>query len=301
VKTAVSVGHFDAVHVGHLALVHKARELVGQDGCVEMWSFDPSPMSVINPRLDFGRLTTFDQRTKLLLDAGADDVIMIKPNLSLLSQTPEGFVSSICSKSNPDFFVEGKGFRFGENRSGNNEILRQLGKQYNFTSIEVGEIEVELSDGVMCCASSTLVRSLMLEGRVEDATRVLGRPVQVQGNVVKGNQRGQTMGIPTANLVDIDLMLPKSGIYAGTAIVDDETYISAISIGTNPTFGSNGMVVCEVHLIGYDGPLNHYGWRLSVNINNRIRDQLKFDSQEKLREAILSDIETSVKLVESNR
>lgn len=131
-----------------------------------------------------------------------------------------------------------------------------------------------------------------------DVTRMLGREYVLSGIVVPGDHRGRQVGIPTANLGDVQTMLPRDGIYAGSAQIDGTKYIAAISIGTKPTFGINDRV-CEVHLIGFDGVIGHYEWPLNVTISHWIREQIAFDSVESLTLAIEEDIQTTISLIES--
>jgi riboflavin kinase/FMN adenylyltransferase len=298
VKTAIAIGNFDAVHRGHIALVQKAREVVGASGKVKIWSFDPPPVSILDPTIKLDRLTTFEKRTSLLLDAGVDHVRQIVPTKELLEQSPEAFIAEVVAKSSPNVIVEGEGFEFGKNREGDAALLHTLGNQFDFTFEEVPPVMVTLSDNSNVRASSSLVRSLLHDGNVEDATIVLGRAVQLTGRVVKGDQRGRLIGIPTANLAEVATMLPKDGIYAGSAMVDTEQYIAAISIGTKPTFGENKRGT-EVHLIGFDGDLHHYGWQLSVTISHWMREQEAFDSTDALRMQIEADLKAITKLTES--
>jgi riboflavin kinase / FMN adenylyltransferase len=297
-RTAVTIGNFDAVHLGHVALVARAREAVGKNGIVEVWSFDPSPVTILNPTFYLERLTSFGLREKLLLGAGADKVRKIIPTQALLAQTPEEFITDVVNEVAPDYFVEGTQFVFGKGRAGTAETLRELGKELGFSLIELDGVEVTLADGEPIRASSSRVRSLLKEGRVEEANSMLGRDYEVSGVVSKGDQRGRTLGIPTANLSDVTAMLPKDGIYAGTTIVDGERYIVAISVGTKPTFGENARVL-EAHIISYDGDLEHYNWPLTVTISHWIRDQKRFDSVAGLREQIEADITVAITLIES--
>ncbi len=299
-KKAVAIGNFDAVHCGHLALVQTARELVGHDGCVEIWSFDPPPVSILAPEVHIDRLTTFEQRSSLLEEAGANKVRKIVPTRELLSQTPEEFIAAVVQESSPDVIIEGEGFRFGRGRSGSANTLREIGEQQGFSLVELGPVMVTLSDDSKVRASSSIIRSLLKEGRVKDASMLLCRDVQCAGIVSKGDQRGQAMGIPTANMTQVATMLPRDGIYAGTAEVDGETYIAAISIGTKPTFGENERVL-EVHLIAFDGALHQYGWPLTVTISHWMREQVTFDSIDALRMQIETDIQATIKLIESLR
>ncbi|MEE2912565.1 MAG: riboflavin kinase [Planctomycetota bacterium] len=297
--TAISIGNFDAVHLGHIALIKAARKAVGSDGRVEMWSFDPPPVSLIQPERHIDRLTTLQDRISLLLDAGADEVKRIVPTQALLSKSPQEYIEEICEQKEWDFIVEGEGFRFGKDRAGNCDTLVELGEDFEFVPIIVEGIEVALKDQAIVRASSSMVRWLLHAGRVEDASIMLGRDFSVHGVVVSGDHQGRDLGYPTANIHSIDTMLPRDGVYAGQATIDtNSTYPAAISIGTKPTFGDNDRV-CEVHIIGYDGPMNYYNWPLTVTISHWIRDQLRFDTKEDLIYAIDQDISHVAQLLES--
>ena len=299
-KIAISIGNFDAVHLGHIALVEAARQSVGADGQVEMWSFDPAPVSVLQPEQQIDRLTTFSDRTSLLLEAGADEVKQIVPTKALLSKSPKTFIAEIVEQSPFDYIVEGEGFRFGKNRAGTCETLEELGQEFGFQSVIVEGVEVALKDHSIVRASSSMTRWLLHAGRVEDAAIMLGRNVTVSGVVAPGDRQGQVLGYPTANMHDIETMLPRDGIYAGqVSIKSDESHPAAISIGTKPTFGEHDRV-CEVHIIGYDGAVDHYDWPLTVTISHWIRDQLRFDSKEELIHAIEQDVAHITQLIESS-
>lgn len=295
---AISIGNFDAVHLGHLALVHAARTAVGKEGEVALWCFDPSPVSVLRPEIHIDRVTTFTQRQNLLIDAGADVVLRIEPTAELLALNPEDYISQIADEYSPNFIVEGEGFRFGYQRKGTNDTLRNLGHKHQFEFLEVGGVSVSLKGGNKVIASSSIVRSLLNEGRVEDVARMLGREYCVSGVVIQGDQRGRELGVPTANMGNVETMLPRDGIYAGRAFVDDTLYVAAISIGTKPTFGEHARI-CEVHLIGFEGEIGAYNWPLRVTFSHLIREQKKFDSIKSLTIAIEQDIQTSIKLIES--
>ena len=299
-KIAISIGNFDAVHLGHIALVDTARQVVGCDGRVELWSFDPSPVSVLQPDHQLDRLTTFSDRSSLLLKAGADEVKQIVPTESLLSSSPKKYIAEIVERTPFDYIVEGEGFRFGKNRAGTCETLTELGEEYGFQTVIVDGVEVALKDHSIVKASSSMVRWLLHAGRVEDAAIMLGRNVTVRGIVSPGDRQGRALGYPTANVHHIETTLPRDGVYAGHVTIDsDQKYPAAISIGTKPTFGEHDGV-CEVHIIGYDGAEGHYDWPLTVTISHWIRDQLRFDSKEELIHAIDQDVVHVTQLIESS-
>ena len=297
-STAISIGNFDAVHLGHVALIHAARAAVGKEGRVEMWSFDPPPCSILHPKIQMNQITTFSHRSELLLQAGANAVVQIKPTLELLGLQPEVFIAQITKTHAPDYIVEGDGFRFGNQRKGTIQTLRSLEKQHNFECIEVQGVEITLEDCSVVKASSSMVRSLINEGRMQGAMQMLGREYELCGIVTKGDCRGRELGVPTANLGNVQTMLPRDGIYAGRAMIDGISYIAAVSVGTKPTFGIHARV-CEAHLIGFDGEIGQYDWSLTVTISHWIREQMKFDSKETLTIAIEQDIQSAIELIES--
>lgn len=299
VKTAISIGNFDAVHIGHVALVRAAREAVGNEGKVILLSFDPLPVAILRPDIKIGRITSFKQRQGLLLEAGADEVHQITPNKELLNTTPEVFIQDIVRTYVPTVIVEGSGFRFGKGRSGNFTTLQSLGEMHGFACIEIDGIEIKLDKKELFRASSSVIRALLEDGAVANAAMVLGRSYSIEGTVVEGDKRGRTLGFPTANLVDVSSMLPRNGIYAGVTEIQGETYSCAISIGTKPTFGKHERV-CEVHIIGFDGEIGRYDWFLRVTMAHWIRDQKKFESVDALKTAIQQDIQQVITLTESN-
>lgn len=296
---ALSIGNFDAVHRGHVEIVKVAREAVG-NGRVILWSFNPSPTTILKPELKVEQLTMFSTRRNLLLEAGADEVVALVPTKEFLSQSPEQFVKYFVKSVSPQFVVEGEGFQFGRNRSGTLDDLQKMGPSYAFSTIKVPPVELTLRDHSVHRASSSLVRKLIKLGRVEDVSIVLGRTLSITGTVVEGDQRGRLMHFPTANLGKIDTLLPADGIYAGRGMLEDGTvYPAAISIGTKPTFGLNERT-CEAHLIGYDGGADMYGWQLELRFDHWLRDQIRFDSVEELKAAIQDDVEKTTRLLESN-
>ena len=296
---ALSIGNFDAVHLGHVAIVERARDAVG-DGRVVIWSFNPSPTEFLHPTAAVERLTEFSRRRDLLLQAGADEVMELIPTAAFMNQSPEAFVAYFSDALAPQFVVEGEGFRFGKNQKGMLEDLITLGSTFDFSAIKVQPLEVTLLDQTIHRASSSLVRTLIKSGRVEDAHIVLGRPVSVSGTVSQGDRRGRSMQFPTANIDHIQTLLPSDGIYAGRGVLENGTsFPAAISIGTKPTFGENDRT-CEAHLIGFDGEPDTYGWKLELSFDYWLRDQIRFNSIEELKNAIQDDVERTTQLLERN-
>ncbi|MFT5422678.1 MAG: riboflavin kinase/FMN adenylyltransferase [Phycisphaerales bacterium] len=305
--TAVTIGNFDGVHVGHAALVKAARQAVGPEGSVVVLAFDPHPASVLRPGTEPARLTTFENRSQTLVALGADTVERLEPTGGLLGMTPEDFIADVVQRHRPGFFVEGPDFHFGKGRAGNPETLRRLAAKHRFEAITVPPMPVALLDQSVVTASSTLARWLLENGRVRDAALMLGRPFTLTGTVVQGDRRGRTIGFPTANLAP-DVLVPGPGVYAAIATVNGtRSYAAAVNIGTRPTFAGDTTRV-EAHLLDtedltqpapetVDGwaPLPgvpEYGWPLELELVSRVRDETRFDSIEALKEQIERDVQS---------
>lgn len=289
-KTVLCIGTFDAVHRGHQALVATAQGIAGTGGSVIILSFDPHPLATLRPDKTPQRLTTFEQRSEYLRNAGAVDVVRLTPSRDLLSQSPQQFVSDLVDQYHPTAFVEGPDFRFGKGRAGSIETLRELGGKHGFAVSAIEPVTCVLTDQSEVRASSSLLRWCLEHGRVRDAKLLCDRDHELWGTVIKGDQRGRDLGFPTANVQPTgDVLLPGDGIYAGTVVrPDGSTWPAAISVGTKPTFG-NSPRICEAHLIGYNGPLDDYGWSIRVRFHDWLRDQIRYDSIDQLIEQLHRD------------
>ena len=289
-RTAITIGNFDGVHRGHAALVRAARNAVGASGRIVVLAFDPHPSTVLRTTRRAPRLSSFAQRTRWLREAGADEIVQLEPSLDLLGRSPEEFAAWLCAQHRPDVIVEGSDFRFGRGRSGTVNTLRELARQLRFDVIVVDDVEAVLADQSVVRVSSTLARWLIEHGRVSDAAALFGRSYEFIGTVVKGDQRGRTLGFPTANLERCDQLLPGDGIYAGEATGPDGRRVrAAISVGTKPTYGEH-LRTCEAHLIDMKLPLDHYGWSIAIRFEHWIRAQMVFSSINALIEQIQRDV-----------
>lgn len=289
----MTIGTFDGVHIGHASLVRRARELADTQGAtahVVAMCFDPHPLTRLHPAAAPARLTTFERRAALLGEAGADEVIRLEPTPALLALSPEEFIDHVARDLSPRAIVEGAGFRFGHGRAGDESTLRTLCQPRGIEVHILPLLDAVMTDGTLAPASSTLARWLVNEGRMLDAAAVLGRDYEVEGTVEKGDQRGRTLGYPTANL-NTELLLPADGVYAGSGILPDGRELpAAISVGTKPMFNGSGRLL-EAHLIGRPNLSNlpDYGWPLRVKVSRWLRDQLTFDTVESLIEQIERD------------
>lgn len=292
-RTAVTIGNFDGVHRAHARLIAAGREHVGRDGRVIVLAFDPHPLTVLRPNDAPARLTTFEQRSQWLHLAGADEVVRLQPSSQVLSQKPNEFIAWVADQYAPSFIVEGPDFRFGRGRAGSVATLRELEAAFNYRTVVIEPVQTQLLDQSVVHVSSSTIRWLLERGRVGDATLLLDRPYELEAKVARGDRRGRELGVPTANLDAGDLLLPGDGIYAGRAILDDSReFAAAISVGNKPTFGEHPRI-CEAHLIGYDGPLDDYGWGLRLQFHRWLRDQLAFADGHQLVEQLQRDIRRS--------
>ncbi|MEE8460273.1 MAG: riboflavin kinase [Phycisphaerales bacterium] len=288
--TAITIGTFDGVHRGHAALVAAARDAAGDGGRVVVLCFDPHPLSVLRPDAAPLRLSTFRQRRHWLRAAGADDVIALEPTDELLGQSPEAFLDWVMSEYSPDVIVEGRDFRFGQDRSGCIQTIAAHARAAGYRAITVDDVEGTLTDGSVVRITSSIIRWLICAGRVRDAALLLGHPYVICGPVVRGDGRGgPDLGMPTAN-IDPCQTLPADGIYAGLATGPDGLrYPAAVSVGTKPTFGENPRV-CEAHLIGLDPDTDKYGWTLRLEFHEWLRDQVAFEGIDHLVEQMHRDV-----------
>jgi riboflavin kinase / FMN adenylyltransferase len=266
---AVALGTFDGVHRGHRAVIGAAVDAGLRPTVV---TFHPHPRTVLGNRVEL--LATLERRLELLDACGIEDTLVVDFTPELATLSPESFADCYLGAIDTRVVVAGAGFRFGHRRAGNLETLEALGFDAR---------EVPLVEGV----SSSEIRRLAADGLVGEAAVMLGRPLEVDGTVVSGDQRGGTLGFPTANLrVDADLIVPQFGIYAGA--VGDRR--AAVSIGVNPHYGGSERRI-EAFLLDWTGDL--YGRRLVVELWQRLRDERSFTSEAELIAQIARDVDAT--------
>jgi riboflavin kinase / FMN adenylyltransferase len=272
---AVAIGTFDGVHLGHRRVIEAA---LGTGLPVRVLTFDPHPRVVLGNLV--AAISTLERRLELLSELGVTETTVLAFTPEVAQWSPEAFVESQLGDAS--VVVAGEDFRFGSRRGGDLALLERLG---------LDVVAVPLLEGV----SSSEIRHRLAAGEVEGAARLLGRPPELDGTVVTGDQRGGTLGYPTANLaVDPALLVPAFGIYAGAATVDGREHRAAISIGTNPHYGGDERRI-EPHLLDFEGDL--YGRRLVVELWQRLRDEQVFESEQALVDQIARDVEATRKAV----
>lgn len=284
-RCVVAVGNFDGVHFGHQQMLQQICDDAAklQRPSVVL-TFDPHPVTVLKPGTSVPRLTTIPERIRLLKRHGADHVVILPATSKLLEMTARQFFDDvIVNQLKAVGMVEGPDFRFGKNREGDIALLGQLCGDHG--------IGLRIIDGVESqdlLVSSTRIRRLISEGDVLQASSLLRRPYAIGGTVVSGAARGRELGFPTANLSDVEVLLPADGVYAGFAEVEGGQFAVATNVGPNPTFEDGNRKV-ECHLLNFKGDL--YGKHLSVHLLQRIRGLTQFRNADELMNQIAVDVE----------
>ncbi|WP_022905486.1 bifunctional riboflavin kinase/FAD synthetase [Curtobacterium sp. B18] len=290
--SAVTIGKFDGVHVGHRAVIAHLERAAREHALVStVVTFDRHPLNVIDPDKVPPALTSPAQRRELLDDVGVDATLLLRFDQDLQSKAPEVFVSEILVDTlHAKLVFVGSDFRFGAKGAGDVALLRTLGQRYGFT-VELID-DVDLVDDVRPDGerrvSSTWIRELLGDGRVAEAARLLGREHAVRSVVVHGNERGRAMGYPTANLDPAsEGFIPADGVYAARVLHDGTVYPAAVSVGNNPTFEGVPAKQIEAHLLDVD--IDLYGDTISVLFVSYVRGMVKFDSMDELAEQMRQD------------
>ena len=286
--SSLTIGNFDGVHLGHRSLIERARALA-PDGRVVAVTFEPHPAAALEARRAPRRLTPAPLRRSLLESLGGDEVIELEPTAELLALEGVEFIEFLRGSQSFDTVVEGADFRFGRGRSCGIGDLKAIGDRLGFEVEVVDDVSVALEDRTLLDVRSTAIRWLLTQGRVVDAAIALGRPHQLTGTVVRGDQRGRDLGFPTANLAPSETLLPADGVYAGVATLPDGARVlAAISVGTKPTFGPNQRV-CEAHLIDHEAPLDDYDWTIRLEFTRFLHQQFAYAGVEPLIDRIQRD------------
>ena len=277
--TGLAIGVFDGVHLGHQAVVKSLH------GRIDALTFEPHPLTVIAPDRVPPRLTTLEQKVAYMRAQGTVTVVAVKFDAALRNMSPATFVDEIA-RVFPDLkqVAIGEGWTFGRNREGNAERLAALADAHGF---EVNTVAPVLLDGAP--VSSTRIREAIAQHKFDVAAKLLGRSYAVTGKVVAGDRRGRTIGFPTANLTEVEQLLPPRGVYAVRARVAGNLtkYKAVMNLGRRPTFTSNGSDSLEVHILDFDADL--YEQKLWVSDMIWLRDEQAFPDADALKAQIAED------------
>lgn len=289
--TAVTIGVYDGVHLGHQTVIRRTQELAEANGVqMAVVTFEPHPAQVLRPETAPKLLTDLDQKLGLLADQGVDITVVVPFDDVRAAETAEEFVEMVVvGRLDAKAVVVGGDFHFGKNRGGNIESLTRMGELYGF-QVE-GLRLLPRPNGITEPVSSTAIRRALAGGEVTTATRLLGRHFEVRGPVSEGDRRGRTIGFPTANVaVARDRALPADAVYAGWYLrPDGARWPAAVNVGKRPTFYQNAEhSLLEAHLIGFDGDL--YGEMARVQLVELLRSEQRFDGIDALKAQLELDI-----------
>jgi len=289
-NAVAALGNFDGVHLGHQKIFERVKAeaaKIGGEGVVI--TFEPHPLKVLSPSHCPPLLTPFPKKMMLIEKSGIQTVFCIEFTLPFSRLSPREFVENVLIKKvHPKRIIVGYNYHFGEKKSGDAKTLKMLCSPFQ---VEVEVVEPLLVEGV--AVSSSRIRELVRNGRMEEASRLLGRNYPVIGKVIEGAKRGQALGFPTANLEMTDELYPPIGVYAVEVTWNHQTYQGLASIGKNPTFrdvstGLQAPVSLEVYILNFNRMI--YGEKIRVDFVKRIRGEIRFDSPAFLVEQIRRDI-----------
>jgi len=303
-NSVVALGTFDGIHRGHQEVIRTTKNIAKSSGKTSVVvTFEPVPRAVIGEeRKKLGLLTTLKQKEEIIRNLGIDAMLIIHFNRKLARIDPEEFVKRVIHKRiGAGRVVVGPGFRFGKNRSGNVESLKRWGRKYGFGVTIVGEVRIDNTR-----VSSSKIRQLLWQGKIEKANHLLGRYYTIKGTVVKGKRRGKELSFPTANLdISEDVILPL-GVYAVLVSLRGKKHLGVANIGTRPTFSplyrfpiqkinkEYTYPIVEIHIL--DFKRNLYRQKLELSLIKRIRREVRFPTPEKLMNRIEKDIQFTKKL-----
>jgi len=279
----LALGNFDGLHRGHLKIVERVKRGAAEQGGTPMaMTFDPHPPRVVRPEKAPPLLMTKEQRIEALHRAGIQCIAIVRFTHEMSQWDPETFVRAVLVEwLRVSKVWVGANFLFGHARSGNFSMLRTLGQRYGFRAEKIDPVRYK--DFVV---SSTRIRRLVGEGRIDEAGALMGHPYYLDGSIVTGRGRGREIGFPTANLETANELIPPHGVYATTMTIDGNVRAALTNIGVRPTFGESDVAI-ETHLLKYDGDL--YGKRVRLAFVQRLRDERRFPDVDALRAQIEAD------------
>ena len=283
-ETVVTIGVFDGVHQGHRHLLREVVEAAGDQYLPTVVTFFNRPITVLRPGTEPSYLTTVDQRVELIKQQGIELVVCLEFTLEMAEVTAVDFAKLLSDSLNMKGLILGPDSALGKGRQGDLAFMKEQGEQLGFSARTVETLEIEGQP-----VKSRRIREAVASGNITICPELLGRNHDLSGVVVVGDQRGRTLGFPTANIeVDPQLLLPGDGIYATWAIIDGKRHQSATSIGIRPTFGLTQRLV-EVFIMDFSEDI--YGKTVGVEFIKKVRDQEKFDGLDELIKQINQDVD----------
>ncbi len=302
-QSAVTVGTFDGIHLGHRQILDKLKEVAGSQNLMPtVMTFDPHPQEVLRSKKPEIRiLTDIQEKQELLEQSGISRLVVLDFDEELSGLSPRNFVEEVFVKRlNAKQVIIGYDHAFGKDRGGSKEDLISMGRELGF-----GVKVVDPVGHYGTTISSTKIRRALTQGDVALAKNYLGRPYRIPGTVVPGDHRGSSLGFPTANIClrHPNKLMPVDAVYSGTVRIGEDRYLAAISIGNQPTFqpqASDRQLeesrILEVHLMDFQGDL--YGEQIEIQFEQKIRDQATFKTAEELVVQIQKDVDLIKKLTE---
>lgn len=284
-KTYIALGSFDGLHIGHMGLINKALELSKNSNIKSMvYTFNNHPLSIINKDKMPKLLMSNDTKLKLLDRLGIDVLNLVNFNSNYMKIPAEEFIINMVKHYNVQGLIVGFNYKFGYKNKGDIELLRHYSRELGF--------ELYIIDSVTYCnevVSSSKIRTLIIEGKIQEANKMLLQPFMLSGEVIEGKQLGRKLGFPTANLkFDENFIIPKKGVYYTIVEYEKRLYKAMTSVGINPTVqdDKNNLFI-ETHILDFDN--NIYGKKMNLYFINRIRDEFKFASLNELTEQLKKD------------
>jgi riboflavin kinase/FMN adenylyltransferase len=287
----LALGNFDGLHRGHIKIIERVRRVSAERGGTSLvLTFDPHPPRVVRPDKAPALLMTFEQKLEALARAGIQGVAVVRFTHELSRWEPETFAKTVLVDwlHVAEVWV-GADFLFGRDRSGNFSLLRAIGAQHGFRTEKIDPVRYK-----EFVVSSTRIRRLVSEGRVDEAGALLGHHFYIDGTVVRGAGRGREIGVPTANLDTANELIPPHGVYATTIAIGGVVHPSITNIGTRPTVDSSGQTIIETHVLGSDRDL--YGRTVRLAFVQRLRDERRFPDADALKAQIDADVRRARRL-----
>ncbi|RMF94187.1 MAG: bifunctional riboflavin kinase/FAD synthetase [Candidatus Schekmanbacteria bacterium] len=283
-KSVVTIGNFDGIHLGHQEIFNELLETSRSlDGKSVVISFHPHPLKILSPEKCPPLINTIREKIELISRMGIDYLVCIRFSKEFSEIEPEKFIKEILiDRIGMKKLLVGYDFGFGRGRSGSIDFIKENSKKLGY---EVKIIEpLKLGDVIV---SSTLIRNLVLEGKVERAKTYLGRPFSIRGRVVEGAKRGRKLNFPTANISTFNKIIPPNGVYIAETLIDGVKYPSLVNVGTRPTFQGRGTLV-ESYLLDFNRDI--YGKFIRVFFLHYIREEMKFKNEGELKARMHEDL-----------